>query len=167
MQPASSKERAALLGLNGQRSHVLGVVRGLPEEALRRPVLPSGWNCLGLVHHLAVDDERFWTQAVIAGDPDAVAGISVAVDDGWRVPAEVKSDEVFALYRAEIERSNAVLATADLDASPAWWPDFFGDWRLRDNGGVLLHLMTETATHAGHLDAARELLDGRQWIVAS
>jgi hypothetical protein len=30
---------------------------------------------------------------------------------------------------------------------------------------VLLHVITETACHAGHLDAARELIDGRQWIV--
>ncbi len=30
---------------------------------------------------------------------------------------------------------------------------------------VLLHLITETACHAGHLDAARELIDGRQWVV--
>ena len=51
-QPASSKERAALLDwLNDQRSHVLGVMRGLPEEALRRPVLPSGWTCLGMLRH--------------------------------------------------------------------------------------------------------------------
>jgi Protein of unknown function (DUF664) len=57
--PASSKERAALLDwLNAQRSHVLGVMKGLPEEALRRPVLPSGWTCLGMLRHLAVDDER-------------------------------------------------------------------------------------------------------------
>jgi Protein of unknown function (DUF664) len=57
--PASSKERAALLDWpNAQRSQVLGVMKGLPEEALRRPVLPSGWTCLGMLRHLAVDDER-------------------------------------------------------------------------------------------------------------
>ncbi len=69
-QPASSKERAALLDwLNDQRSHVLGVMKGLPEEALRRPVLPSGWTCLGMLRHLAVDDERFWFRGVAAGEP--------------------------------------------------------------------------------------------------
>ena len=45
-QPASSKERTALLGgLSNQRRHVLGVMKGLPEEALLRPALPSGWTC--------------------------------------------------------------------------------------------------------------------------
>ncbi len=58
-QPASSRERAALLEcLNDQRSHVLGVLKGLPEEALRQPVLPSGWTCLGMVRELI--DGRTW-----------------------------------------------------------------------------------------------------------
>ena len=30
---------------------------------------------------------------------------------------------------------------------------------------VVLHVITETATHAGHLDAVRELIDGRTWMV--
>jgi hypothetical protein len=29
----------------------------------------------------------------------------------------------------------------------------------------MLHVITETAVHAGHLDAVRELIDGRQWLV--
>jgi hypothetical protein len=41
----------------------------------------------------------------------------------------------------------------------------FGDWRLDNLGDVLMHVIGETATHAGHLDAARELIDGRQWLV--
>lgn len=45
-------ELAALLGcLNGQRRHVLGILEGLSEVDLRRPPLPSGWSCLGLVRH--------------------------------------------------------------------------------------------------------------------
>jgi len=47
----------------------------------------------------------------------------------------------------------------------AWWPDFFGDWRLNNHRDILFHVMTETACHAGHLDAVRELIDGRQWLV--
>lgn len=33
--------------LDGQREHVLGILEGLSEQDLRRPVLPTGWNCLG------------------------------------------------------------------------------------------------------------------------
>jgi hypothetical protein len=51
-----------------------------------------------------------------------------------------------------------------LVAPPARWPDYFEDWRLQDVREVILHVITETATHAGHLDAARELIDGRTWM---
>jgi len=42
----------------------------------------------------------------------------------------------------------------------------FGDWRLDNLHEVLLHLLIETTCHAGHLDAARELIDGRTWDYA-
>ncbi len=52
--------------------------------------------------------------------------------------------------------------------APAWWPaNQFGEWRLHTLRDVLLHVIAETACHAGHLDAARELIDGRTWAVVS
>jgi hypothetical protein len=70
------------------------------------------------------------------------------------------------LYRSEIDRADAVIHHTALDAPPAWWPaGLFGDYRLDDLAEVMLHVITETATHAGHLDAVRELIDGRQWLV--
>ena len=161
LQRAVSRERAALLDwLNGQRRHVLGVLQGLPDEDLRRPVLPSKWTCLGLVRHLAVDVERFWVRGVIAGEP-----VDFNDSSGWQTstgPAE----RVFELYRREIAAADAILASADLDAPPARWPEYFDNWRLKDGREVILHMITETAAHAGHLDAARELIDGRTWLGA-
>ena len=59
-------------------------------------------------------------------------------------------------------------AALPLDAAPAWWPeDEWGGWRLHTLEEVLLHLLVETACHAGHLDAARELLDGATWDYAT
>ena len=46
-----------------------------------------------------------------------------------------------------------------------WWPDFFKNFPPRPLRKTILHVITETATHAGHLDAARELIDGGQWLV--
>jgi hypothetical protein len=40
-----------------------------------------------------------------------------------------------------------------------------GELEVPDFRFIMLHVITETACHAGHLDAARELLDRRQWIV--
>jgi hypothetical protein len=146
--------------LNGQRRHVLGILEGLSEEDLRRPMLPSGWSCLGMVRHLAIDDERFWFQSVVAG-----AASAGALGSQWRIGG-AKAEEIFDLYRQECAKADAIIAACDLDKAPKWWPDhLFGPWRLNSVREVLLHVIAETACHAGHLDAARELIDGRQWIV--
>jgi hypothetical protein len=157
----ADRERQALLSsLNDQRDHVLGILEGLPEEALRRPVLPSGWMCLGLVRHLALDVERFWFGGVVAGEP----GVLESEESAWDVPPGVPAGEVLGLYRQEIARANAIISATPLVSPPVRWPDFFGNWRLDDLREIVLHVITETATHAGHLDAARELIDGRTWL---
>ncbi|GAA2115226.1 DinB family protein [Kitasatospora saccharophila] len=159
-------ELTTLLGvLNGKRRHVLEILAGLDEEALRRPVLPSGWTCLGLVHHLSLDVEEFWFRAVAAGERAAIEEILGSGADAWHPDPALTAEQVFARYRQETARADAFLATADPDAPLAWWPDFFDDWRYHTLREVALHVITETATHAGHLDAVRELLDGRQHLV--
>ncbi|MEV3857525.1 DUF664 domain-containing protein [Streptomyces sp. NPDC050095] len=161
-----SQETAALLAaLDGQRRHVLGIIEGLDKQALRRPVLPSGWSCLGLVQHLALDVERFWFQAVLLGDEAVIASLD-DIEDAWQVAPDVPAEDVLARYRAETERADAVAADAAPDTPLAWWPrDLFGEPHLHTLRDLLLHVITETACHAGHLDAARELLDGRRWLV--
>jgi len=159
-------ERDALLGyLESQRRHVLGILEGLSDDDLRRPILPSGWSCLQLVNHLTFDDERFWFQGVVAADSAVIAEVDGAEEDGWHVDSETPASSILDVYQEQIERSNAVLAQAELDAPPAWWPSFFGDWRLDDTREVILHVLVETSVHAGHLDAARELIDGKTWLV--
>ena len=163
-QPRLDMESQTLLSyLGAQRAHALGILEGLDEEALRRSVLPSGWTCLGLVQHLALDVERFWFRCIVAGEQTAIDGLA---DDAWHVGADVPAAAVFDVYRQEIDRANAIITNTPLDATPAWWPpDLFGDWRLHDLREIMLHVITETACHAGHLDAARELIDGRRWLV--
>jgi uncharacterized damage-inducible protein DinB len=166
MSSDSQDEQQLLLHvLRRQREHVLAAVEGLDTHDLRRPVLPSGWSCLGLLNHLALDDELFWFQAVIAGDQGVVDEVLSSADNAWSVSADDSPEEVLRRYRENIESADAVITTRSLDAAPAWWPDFFGTWRLQSVREILLHVITETATHAGHLDAARELIDGRQHIV--
>ncbi len=73
-QPTLGMESTTLrASLNAQRDHVLGILEGLDEDALRRPVLPSRWTCLGLVRHLALDVERFWFRGVVAGEQTVIA----------------------------------------------------------------------------------------------
>lgn len=159
MASRESSEKALMLkALNSQRDHVLGILDGLSDEALRRPVLPTGWSCLGLVRHLTVDVEQLWFRVVVAGEriqPDAV---------GWQVGPDEPAQAVLDAYRQETERANAVIAATPLDAPPAFWPaEQFGHWRLHDLRELIMHVITETACHAGHLDAVRELIDGETW----
>jgi hypothetical protein len=152
--------------LDAQRRHVRGILDGLDEEALRRPVLPSGWSCLGLVRHLALDVERFWFRGVVAGERAVIDWLAVAPDDAWLVGPEIPVDAVLDLYRQETDLADAVILARTPDTAPLWQPEGpAGGWQPETLREVLLHVITETACHAGHLDAARELIDGRKWLV--
>jgi Protein of unknown function (DUF664) len=98
-----------------------------------------------------------------------MAGEQAVIDelagDGWLVASDVPVADVFDTYRQEIDRADAIISATPPDAKPAWWPDFFGDFRLDDLRDVMLHVITETANHAGHADVVRELIDGRRWMV--
>jgi Protein of unknown function (DUF664) len=55
--------QALLTFLDAQRASVLAIVDGLDDDALRAPVVPSGWTPLGLIEHLGFA-ERYWFQQV-------------------------------------------------------------------------------------------------------
>lgn len=59
----------------------------------------------------------------------------------------------------------AVIAASSANAALAWWSFPEEEFRLHNLRDVLLHVTTETACHAGHLDAVRELIDRQQWLV--
>ncbi len=158
---ANEEKDALLAALNGQRKHLISALDGLSDGDLRRPVLPSAWTPLGLVRHLALEVEQFWFRGAVAGEPITLT----SKDEAWQVPAEVPGAAILDLYRGEIARANEIIAATPLDAMPKWWPGFFGDFPPRPLRKTILHVITETATHAGHLDAARELIDGGQWLV--
>lgn len=160
---AGSEGEVLLSSVNAQREHVLGILEGLPEGDLRRPVLPTGWTCLGLIHHLAVDVERFWFRGVFAGEQVVADGSG---QSAWRVSPDVPAKAVLDLYRDEIERANAIIRAVPPEAAPAAWPEGrWGTWRLHNLREILLHVISETAVHAGHADAVRELIDGRTWRI--
>jgi uncharacterized damage-inducible protein DinB len=159
-------EGATLLAtLQSQRAHVLGTLADLDDDTLRRPALPTGWTMLGMVNHLTYDIEQFWFRAVVAGEQPVIDHLPTG-DEGWRVPDDRSTDEMLAAYRAETALADAIIGATPLDTPPAWWPEeLFGTFRLDDLREVLLHVIVETACHAGHLDVARELIDGRTWLV--
>jgi hypothetical protein len=150
--------------LDEQRVAVLAIIEGLTETQLHTPVLPSGWTPAGLVVHLA-HAEHSWFQRVVQG-----VDRRVEWDDGIADPpydpngaftTEHAGAAVIACYRRECQLSNEVLQSVDLQAPLRGdhgldWPDE----PITDVRWVALHMIEETARHAGHLDAVRELLDG-------
>jgi Protein of unknown function (DUF664) len=153
-----------LAALNAQRRHVLGIVEGLSDDDMRRSVLPTGWTPVGLVRHLALDVERFWFRGVVAGEPIELDRPDDAV---WNVRADESVEGVLDLYRDEIAAANVIIAATSPGAAPSWWPEdhFPPGFVMHDLRQIALHVIVETACHAGHLDASRELIDGRTWLI--
>lgn len=157
-------ERETLLGaLHGARAHVLDQLEGLDDASLRRPVLPSGWTPLGLVRHLTLSDERYWFEVVVAGGP--LDWWPEGERGDWLVGASEPADDILDAYRSAAAASDRILDRVALDAAPAHREPGWPAERFADVRSVVQHVVVETATHAGQLDAVRELIDGRQHIV--
>lgn len=165
------RTRALLLGaLDAQRRHILDAIGGLTDAQLRTPALPSGWSPIGLVRHVTLGGERFWFHTVVAGDPlDYWPDDDPERDQGrpadWRVGPDESTDAVVRDYRDAIACSDAIIAALALDARPSRPEPDWPEGAFPDLAAVLMHVIIDTSTHAGHLDAARELLDGRQHLV--
>lgn len=144
-------ERSALqhfLGAN--RAAALAVLDGMSEDDAQRSVVPSGWTPFDLAVHLG-GVERHWFAYALDGDQ----AHTPALDGDPTTLAEAVE-----LIRAEVARSDQILSRLSLDDPLTRQPDeLVGE--VTTVRGVLLHVIEEIARHAGHLDIARELLDGR------
>jgi uncharacterized damage-inducible protein DinB len=147
--------------LDAKRTHVADQVRALPREARRRSLVPSGWTPRGLIRHLTLDVERVWFRAVMAAEPVEIP----QGYDGWTAPESQSDEELLEQYATECRLATAAVRDLELDAKPAWWFEDSGNPPYSSLREVLLHVIVETATHAGHLDICRELVDGGQRLV--
>ncbi len=141
--------------LDAQRASVVSKVEGASEEHRRERLVPSETTLLGMVKHLAYA-ERWWFQDRFSGrdvtypwsDDDPDADFYIEDED---------SRDVFAFYREECEKSRAIITAATLGTRAAYgtpgWPPATLFW-------ILLHMIEETARHAGHADILREQTDG-------
>lgn len=150
-------EKSTLRGfLDAQRAVVLAVLDGLDDQAMTTAVLPSKWTPLGMVEHLGYA-ERHWFQEVVTGVAEPLAWPG---DDHEPLTTPRPRDTVFAFYRDQRARADAIIAATPLDAPPKGrHPGPLGS-EVADLRWVILHMIEETARHAGHLDVVRELLDG-------
>jgi uncharacterized damage-inducible protein DinB len=158
-----------LLGfLKYQRDAVLKVVEGLPEEAWQTPVVPSGWTVAGMLWHLG-GVEHHWLQHVTTGvaeepSPDEEEAEESEYDPYAAFTCDRPSADLIANYREECRRSDAVLAVTPLSAAPRgldFHPDPEYTAQITNIRWIVLHVIEETASHSGHLEIVRELLDGK------
>jgi hypothetical protein len=155
---STSNEREALDGfLDQQRSALVRKIRGVSDVDARRVPTASSLSLLGLLKHSAVWEQR-WFQGVVAGRP---------LLDGWPQRESKIPDEDFLVddgdtvelwmdrYEAAAAMSRHIAGAMELE-DPCARTDII-DCNLR---WVLLHMIEETARHAGHADIIRETLDG-------
>ncbi len=140
--------------LDDKRAVLLRKIAGLSDDDLRRRPTVSSLSLLGLLKH-SVYVERWWFSWVFAGIDVAFPWTDDDPDADFRPEPDESAAGLAALYLAEIERSRAIVATADLDDAAAR-PGPGEPTTLR---GIMVHMIQETSRHLGHADIMREAID--------
>jgi uncharacterized damage-inducible protein DinB len=149
--------------LQRERENLVGTLDGLSDYDVRRPMTPSGTSLLGLVKHVASVELGYLGDCV--GRPSGIE-LPWDNDEGYEESADMwaKAEEsrewLLDLYRRSWTHGDESIRELGLDA-PAhvpWWQEGRRDTTL---GYLLVHLLAETAHHAGHADIVRETIDGR------
>jgi hypothetical protein len=158
-QRTEADERATLEAfLDMMRADVAGRLRGVGEQDARRSTVPSGTSLGGLIRHLTwVEIE--WFEQVLGRTPADQLPPSPCTDEDpdadFRLEDEHTVDGVLDAYRQQCARSRDILAKFDLgDTVP------HGHLGTVSARWVLIHMIEETARHAGHADIIREQIDG-------
>jgi hypothetical protein len=144
------------------RDAMMRALDGLGEYDIRRPLVPSGTNLLGLVKHLAGVELGYLVESVGREAPVLPWNEDGSVWDSadlWAT-AEQSREYLEGLYRQAWALSDASLEAVPLDAPAevAWWPE---SKRHTTLGHLVVRVVAETAQHAGHAEILRETLDGQ------
>jgi uncharacterized damage-inducible protein DinB len=146
-------EKATLVKfLDYLREAVIAKLSGLGEADARKSLVPSGTSLLGLAKHLTLVELGWFSWSFDGDDSDDLG----PKDD--ELGPDDTVDSVVAGYRSAIAHSNKIVADVeDLDelAERVW-----GDRDPPTLRWILVHMVEETARHAGHADILREQIDG-------
>ncbi|MFK0297078.1 DinB family protein [Streptomyces sp. NPDC090442] len=163
-----TRPRAEWLEALAKHRHFLRfTTRDLTDEQARLRTTASEMCLGGLIKHVT-SAERLWADFILHG-PSAMPDFTALTESDWARRADefrLLEDEtlagVLAAYAEVARRTDDLIATLP-DLGVAWplpkapWFESDARWSARR---VLLHLIAETAQHAGHADIIREALDG-------
>lgn len=151
--PTSGERELLLAFIASQREGLNNAAYGLTEAQARSHPSASTLSIASLLRHAACT-ERSWISMAQGGPMAGDQGFELA--EGDTLPGLLDH------YAAVADETEAAIATIDLDAlvpvpkGVPWFPDDVEAWSVR---WVLLHLIEETARHAGHADIVRESID--------
>jgi uncharacterized damage-inducible protein DinB len=147
--------------LRSAREVLLWKLEGLSEYDVRRPLVPTGTNLLGLVKHVAIVESGYFGKTFDRPFDETLRWLDDDVEpnaDMWATLDEARED-IVGLYRRVWAHADATIEALPLDAvgHVPWWPPGHNEVTLHR---ILVHVIAETDRHAGHADIVRELIDG-------
>jgi uncharacterized damage-inducible protein DinB len=147
--------------LQTARDALLWKLDGLSDYDIRRPMVPTGTNLLGLIKHLAGVEIGYFGHTFDRPFAEQLRWLEDDAEpnaDMWATQDESR-EAIVALYRRVWSHSDATIDALELDAigHVPWWPADRSEVTLQL---ILVHVIAETNRHAGHADIVRELIDG-------
>ena len=161
--PAGDEIDTLVGGLERNRRTFAWKCSGLDTEAMRRTVGASTMTLGGLVKHLALVEDEYFTRQLTGASmtsPFDAVDFDADPDWEWRTAADDSPEELFALWESCVARSRAHVATAyaggpDARSAVAWM-----DGEPPSLRRLMVDLIEEYARHTGHADLIRESIDG-------
>ncbi|MEJ3748135.1 DinB family protein [Actinomycetes bacterium KLBMP 9797] len=153
--------------LHGQlrraRQALVWKLEGLSEYDVRRPLTATGTNLLGLVKHLATVEAWYFGEVFGRSFPVPLGRWQDADgSDLWVTPDETR-EQIIDFYQRAWGHADATIKELPIDAPGhvPWWSR--PDVKLFN---IMVHVLQETARHAGQADILREQIDGRTGVAA-
>ncbi|MEU0431133.1 DinB family protein [Streptomyces sp. NPDC006290] len=152
--PYTGGEKETLhASLDRHRDAVLWKLQGLDDEQARRVMTPSGTNLLGLVKHLA-SVEYGWFCSVFGREVEPL-WFDPFSDEDMSAGQDETTERIVEFYGRARSAADRTVTELTLDDVGTTW-----NGRTVSLRWVLVHMIEETARHAGHMDIVRELIDG-------
>jgi Protein of unknown function (DUF664) len=159
--PKSAGERETLVAfLDYYRALVVDKASGLSRAQLGQRLPPSTMTLAGLIYHLALVEEDWFVGDVLGeelGEPWASVDWEANRDWEWDIAPTLEPAALLDAYRSACARSNEIIAATPLEQLSVRAGRDGEHWSLR---WILVHMIEETARHAGHADLIRESIDG-------